>query len=77
MSAIRGSTPSGKVSVSGARFGPVKGTVRSSGSRQLNPSRMANPPECTSLRCQWGAAAGGTPGTGADGSSVIRSTRTW
>ncbi|CAM5639029.1 hypothetical protein SBADM41S_09801 [Streptomyces badius] len=81
VSVIRGSAPSGNVSVSGARFGPLKGTVRSSGSRQLSPSRMAKEAACTWLRCQGGVAAGAVPGpgvvvAGVSGASVTRSTRT-
>ncbi|CAM5254892.1 hypothetical protein SCYAM73S_02046 [Streptomyces cyaneofuscatus] len=81
VSVIRGSAPSGKVSVSGALFGPLKGTVRSSGSRQLSPSRIAKDAECTWLRCQRGAVAGAVPGPrgvgeGVFGASVTRSTRT-
>ncbi|GHH92157.1 hypothetical protein GCM10017779_26140 [Streptomyces capillispiralis] len=78
-SVARGSAPSGKVSVSGARRGPVKGTVRSSGSRQLRPSRTANPALCTSLRSQRRTGAG-VPGAlswpPVFGASVTRSTRT-
>ncbi|MEJ8672290.1 hypothetical protein WKI71_39955 [Streptomyces sp. MS1.AVA.1] len=77
VSVIRGSTPSGKVSVSGARRGPAKGTVKSSGSRQLSPSRMANSAECTGLRRQLGRVGGELSGRGVFGdASVTRSTRT-
>ncbi|QWA26592.1 hypothetical protein KJK32_02100 [Streptomyces sp. JCM17656] len=76
VSAIRGSVPSGKVSVSGARRGPLNGTVRSSGSRQLSPSRMANRAVCTWLRRQVGAVAGEVAGPVVFGASVTRSTRT-
>ncbi len=79
----RGSAPSGKVSVSGARRGPVNGTVRSSGSRQLSPSRMPNSAVCTWARRQRGPGAGRSAGPVvrmsvpvALGASVIRSTRT-
>ncbi|GGX85994.1 hypothetical protein GCM10010358_45140 [Streptomyces minutiscleroticus] len=75
------------MSVSGARRGPSNGTVSSSGSRQLSPSRMPNEAVCTGVRTQRGAGAGvpvpSVPGRDTEpfrlcdlGASVTRSTRT-
>ncbi|RPK82832.1 hypothetical protein EES45_08555 [Streptomyces sp. ADI97-07] len=78
-SVARGSTPSGKVSVCGARRGPLKGRVKSDGSRQLSPSRMANSSLCTAVRCQRRPGAGvpgSVPRPSVFGASVTRSTRT-